>query len=372
MASTEADLNALKLPVTWSQLGSADRSDINAIIEAMNLDAFKRLALVDIWKRHPRQQAVPATELTAEAIAEAVVAKQVEREIARQEGTVVISSATQTKVATLFDRVGLLRTLDDDPAPVSEVHFVQFAWNGRVEDEGLPDARTHLEVQLAKFGVPIGRGGYKVVDVHKNKNLLNVMDDKVGNISGGSDVAIVPYKTAKGGINREICVLFEIKTDDNVLQYEDGLVHFESQALVELLAARCLSYQPGVLVILTDLVSGAFLYKFEYTPDVQGFEVVEKEITLDEMGARVAEFLAGTAVPSEKFRPIDDNNPRDAPCIAFKKAKLSHEVGLALEHFEEMVEDTAPFSRERAQLVASFFNSVDIPMSALVHHSLYC
>jgi len=57
MASTEADLNALELAVTWSQLGSADRSDIDAIIEENNLGASKRLALVDIWKRHPRQQA---------------------------------------------------------------------------------------------------------------------------------------------------------------------------------------------------------------------------------------------------------------------------------------------------------------------------
>ena len=99
-------------------------------------------------------------------------------------------------------------------------------------------------------------------------------------ISGASDVAIVPYKTAKGGINREVSVLFEIKTDENVSQYEDGLIHFESQALVEHLAARCLSYQPGVLVMLTDLVSGAVLYKFEFSPDVHGFEVAEKEITL--------------------------------------------------------------------------------------------
>ena len=56
MASTEADLNALDLGITWSQLGSARESDVDAIIEAMRLDARTRIALVDIWKRHPRQQ----------------------------------------------------------------------------------------------------------------------------------------------------------------------------------------------------------------------------------------------------------------------------------------------------------------------------
>ena len=60
-------------------------------------------------------------------------------------------------------------------------------------------------------------------------------------------------------------VLFELKTDEDVLQYQDRLRHFENEALLELLCARCLSRQPGILVVLTDLVSGAILYTIEYS-----------------------------------------------------------------------------------------------------------
>ena len=70
-----------------------------------------------------------------------------------------------------------------------------------------------------------------------------------------------------------------------------GFAHFEPQAELELLAARCVSDQPGVLVVLTDLVSAAIFYYIEYSPDQQIFEVVERPATLDEMGAVVAEFL---------------------------------------------------------------------------------
>jgi hypothetical protein len=83
--------------------------------------------------------------------------------------------------------------------------YLFLQWAGRSKDAGLPDARTHIENQLRKFGVPIGRKGYKIVDVHKNnKQLLNVSDEKVGAIiSGGSDVVVVPFNAANASINQD-------------------------------------------------------------------------------------------------------------------------------------------------------------------------
>ena len=93
------------------------------------------------------------------------------------------------------------------------------------------------------------------------------------------------------------------------------------------------------------------------------------------MGIVVAEFLANKAVPDASFRPREeDNNIRDQCCIAFKKRKLSHDVGLAWEQFEEMAEDTAPNSRERAErsVVAQLFRAMEVPqLPSFVHHCLY-
>lgn len=60
-----------------------------------------------------------------------------------------------------------------------------------------------------------------------------------------------------------------------------------------------------MLVVLTDLVSSAILYTIEYDAQYQGFNVVEQEVSLDEMGVVVAQFLAETAVPDASFRPIE-------------------------------------------------------------------
>ena len=69
---------------------------------------------------------------------------------------------------------------------------------------------------------------------------------------------------------------------------------------------------------------------------------------------------------------MDVQNPRYNSVIAFKKTKLSHDVGLALEHFNDMATDTEPNSRERAYLVEQLFRSMEVPrMPTLVHYSMY-
>ena len=139
----------------------------------------------------------------------------------------------------------------------------------------------------------------------------------------------LPAATASvKGAQESLSVLFELKTHDYVLTYGE-LAHFEPQAELELLAARCVSDQPVVLVVLTDLVSAAILYYIEYSPDQQFFEVVERPATLDDMGAVIAEFLTSTAVPRSDYRPLENrNNPRETACLHFKKTKLTHDVGL--------------------------------------------
>ena len=292
---------------------------------------------------------------------------------AKKDDTIAISSATQTKVKSLFNRVGLKTVTGTVSSNMEDdgIRFEAFSWNRRSEDVGLADVRTHIEGELIKFGVRLGMGGYKIEDVHTNKQLLDVDDDKIGVIRGGSDIAIVPFAVDDFGIPGEICVLWEIKTEENTSKHPEGLHHFKSQALVELVAARCLSDQPGILVVLTDLVSGAIMLKMDYDEELNVFSVVEYKATLDQMGRMVARFLSDNTIPNALFRPLEDH-PRDVPVLTFKRTKLSQDVGVALEHFNEMVEDTEPNSRERAYLVEQLFRSMDVPrMPSIVHHSLY-
>lgn len=201
-------------------------------------------------------------------------------------------------------------------------------------------------------------------------SLLTFSDDKVGDISGGTDLIILPQKSARAGYGKSISVLFEMKTAENT---KEGLNNFESQCFVELLAARCISDQRYVLLVLTDLVSKSMLFEIEYSVEYKRFIVVQDAVTLDQVGTNVASFLSEKAVSDAKFYPVEEkNNPRDSSCIVFKKTKLSHDIGLTLEHFNEMAEDTEPNSRERACLVADLFRSMDVPhIPLLVQYSMY-
>eukprot|EP01031_Cornospumella_fuschlensis_P028981 gene28981-34975_t len=261
-------------------------------------------------------------ECELQPAAAAAVVASLREEKSKKDSIVAISSATQSYVQSVFKQVGLTTVVEEAPEADSEAHFEKFYWGGRNEEDGLPDACSHIERQLKKFGVTIGRGGYKVVDVHTNKHLLDVSDDKIGEITGGTDVVVIPNKTANSSISRTACVLWELKTDENAAKHSNSLMHFESQGCLELLAARCLSDQPGVLVVLTDLVSGAVLLSMVYRELYGSFDVVEYQATLDQMGCMVACFLSDTAVPDASFRPIDEQNPRDLAVIAFKKTKL--------------------------------------------------
>ena len=86
----------------------------------------------------------------------------------------------------------------------------------------------------------------------------------------------------------------------------------------------------------------------------------------------MAKFLKEQAVPDVSFSPMEDGNERDIPVLEFKKTKLSHNVGLALGHFNEMREETELNSRERALLMADLFRAMEVPrILTMVQYSMY-
>jgi hypothetical protein len=263
-----------------------------------------------------------------DVLADKILAKLDQRDKARGKNVPIsISTSAPARVGALFSRMDFRAIIGDAPSAEGKVSFDAFPWDRRSEQDQMPGVRTHIEEQLKKLGVPLGRGGYKIEDVRMRGHLLDVSDDKVGVLRGGPDFAVVPFNTSKVAIRQAVCILWHIKTDISIQPCVASLNRFESEAFLALLAARCLSDQPGVLVVLTDLISGALLTELEYSAQYKSFSVVQYDVmTLNQMGSMVAQFLARTAVPDASFRPVQSHpNPRDIPAVVFKKTKLSHD-----------------------------------------------
>jgi hypothetical protein len=53
----EAEFNALNLgQITYTQFGNARESDIDDLLDFKNIHGEERLAIVDVWKRHPNNR----------------------------------------------------------------------------------------------------------------------------------------------------------------------------------------------------------------------------------------------------------------------------------------------------------------------------
>lgn len=106
-------------------------------------------------------------------------------------------------------------------------------------------ARDYVEENMKAESMIVASGGFKLPDLHSKHQLLNFSDGKVGKLSGGTDLAITPFKTAKSAFPFQSCCLFELKAQG---EDRDG---YENQAIFEFVAARCLSHQPNILIALT-------------------------------------------------------------------------------------------------------------------------
>jgi len=143
----------------------------------------------------------------------AVIEAMNERDASIKEDTVSMSGVTDGKMRNILSKLNLsVEECSDDIPPTPEaVNFLAFDWEDKSEPEKTPDACIHLSKELTKFGCIFQRGGYKVVDIHTDDAFLKIHDKKIGNLSGGSDVAIVPFKTSKTGAIFQTCVLFEFE-----------------------------------------------------------------------------------------------------------------------------------------------------------------
>jgi hypothetical protein len=255
-----------------------------------------------------------------------------------------------------------------------DIEFEPFSWKSRQEDDAVAmcEARDHLEKQLSKFGCKFGDGNFKLHDVHSKRTILNVNDTRF-TLSGSTDFIITPYQTnITLGAALELCVVFELKTD--LVLGKDGIKAFFNQATVELIAARYLSNQPSVLVVLSDLCTSTALFQIRYNAGEFAIKVYQ-EVSLSQMAAEVSKFLVNCCVPDEYFIPsqnVSDAPARDHGVIEFKRQKVQLGSSLALEQFQDMLMDSGQWScGEKAQILANLFSSMDQPMPASVQCMMY-
>ena len=288
-----------------------------------------------------------------ETIKSAVMEVLDERESQKKEKTLVISKVSASAVQSLLRRLSISLIDGSEDVPVVSQAFEVFHWRGDSENEGTAAALLHLQTELEKFGCRFGSEGYKFVDVHSYHGFLNFSDKRIGKISGGCDLAIVPHKTADEGAAGQSVVLFELKTDGNVTA--NGLYSFSNQAKLELIAAYGLSNQK-VLVVLTDLASSALVYELVFVATSQSFQLIQYTVNLSQMAHLVATYLSIKAIPNAGYVAMEeDENGVDK--VMFKRLKMSNEENLAWENFVDFGSSLPPGSSERCYLVSQLMSS---------------
>lgn len=272
-----------------------------------------------------------------------------------------MSQASAGAVFGLLQDLELIIKDEDVPDGTISIPTGGYDWQGRNEDDpvAFAGAFEFLKSMLISGGVQFGHDYYQIIDVHSIKSMLSFEDEKLGKLNGGTDVIITPFALSRGSYVKELCVLFELKTTDRVVK-ERGFLPSEPQALLELLAARCMSHQPKILVILTDLFAGAVAFTLNYDSDRKVFTIFRYgSLQVSQIAAFVSNFITNFCIPIFNFIPSANlNDPRQLQPLEFKKRRLSApQVPVEWEQFVDMHEDHDSTDIERRMVTRQLFRS---------------
>lgn len=246
---------------------------------------------------------------------------------------------------------------------LSTKKFEAFIWKN-TEETDIERAKKHLQEQLTKFGVEFGKDKYNLYDVHTLKDLLSVKDEKCGCLKGGTDLILGPHGKYMTSIIQQSCVAIELKTKKSV-EEKGGLQSFTSQVLLELITSNYHSNQLTI-VLLTDLCTGATIFSLDKGQDEGITVTIYKELTLADAANYVVKHLAENCQPNKSYRLKNDKRASMSNEILrdFKKKKVTPiENSVMFEQFHEMLEDTSPFSKERAEVIRNLCRSCELPQS---------
>lgn len=243
------------------------------------------------------------------------------------------------------------------PPPSSGYTFDPFVWTAD-ENPGISAAYEHLYDQLRKFGVPFDFDNFKLVDVHTDENVLTVRDEKLGNIRGGTDLAILPYRVSDLMLASGFCILFELKTT-KLFTEMTARKQMVGQALLELICGRILSKQPSILVILTDLCTATFAFTIAQREVSEDFYIQEYHLSLEQMAEFIVEFLQAPTNARKRVATLslNDGKVETASGRLFKKRYTAPLSSLAWEHYLEEAETSEPWTKDRSTAIANLLMS---------------
>lgn len=291
-----------------------------------------------------------------------------ERETSKESKTLSFSKASTAAVTAFIQQHDMIVIAEDDiPTHTSNVSFEPFEWLTD-EDKDMERATIFLKQQLKKFNISMGRNNFELYDVHASKTILNVDDDKTGKLSGGTDIILAPFGLAVQSTVQEACVCFEFKTYTRIIN--EGFDKSSAQAILELI---CSSYHSNqmVMVILTDMHTGAYVYTLSCTPvsndeemgghrnnriDIKSY----LRVSITDMAVLVARHLRDNCTPERTYRyHADKDTQKDSVVLVteFKRRRVSH-TSVALEHFNEMLADTELGSSDRAVVIQQYMGSL--------------
>ena len=110
----------------------------------------------------------------------------------------------QTREANLNDAVVVLPGDSDITADDFKLSTYQN------ENDGASAFVDHHRVQLMKFGLIIGKGGYNVIDLHEKREIFKLELRKTV-YRGGVDAGVVPYSVAEESAGGMLRAAFEHK-----------------------------------------------------------------------------------------------------------------------------------------------------------------
>ena len=283
-------------------------------------------------------------------------------------GSIAFSTANQGQFKAVLSRLNL--SVLSESASIQGIETTPFVWGSDTESQGTARAVVHICDGLIKAGVILDqKGGFHVYDTHNDSNVLSFSDERVGKLKGGTDVIIAPYQVDESCLQSKLAVIIELKTlksiTSNASQFDDSSLR--NQTVLELCSARCLSDQPGILAILTDLTTGAVAYEAVMEAGA-GYFIRKVPLQLNQVYPYIAQFLGQYAIPDPllPYAAVSDD-PRLHDVTQFKRARLS--VGqstLAMEHWEELHGMTEPWSRERAMATRDLFQSLGVEYTPTV------
>jgi hypothetical protein len=283
--------------------------------------------------------------------------------------TIAFSSVSESDLCNYLRSINMC-VFEEDPLPdppVDGIEFKPFDWQLQKEKD-TPRAKDHFETELKKFGVNFGKGLFKLYDMHKFPNLLDLEDVKTGKLSGGTDLIIAPHGLHEISVPRNSCVAVELKTHNAVVEAK-GLDSFLGQAIMELIATNYHSEQM-TLVVLTDLCSSTQLLTF--TMEYNALAILQyKNVSLAQMAIFINKHLEENCFKQRTYnlKNIDKSSQADVKesviiQTEFKRKRVSN-IGASLnwEHFKEMLEDAPLGSVDRAMVIKEHFRSLGLPES---------